>query len=116
MWYLVHQQPWQVWLSAQIVQESQMVGVQGRTVPALVQKYGFQHGAREIHWFEEHYAADQEHGQRAFDMLAKYVDNEPLARECLHWAEESLKARWLYVTQVESTYVTGEALNIPIAV
>jgi len=116
VWYLVHQQPWQVWLSAQVVQESQMVGVQGRTVPALVQKYGFQHGAREIHWFEEHYEADQEHGQRAFDMLAKYVDNELLARECLHWAEESLKTRWLYVTQVESTYVTGEALNIPIAV
>lgn len=42
-------------LSAQVGQESQMVGVQARAVPALVQKYGFQHGAQEIHWFEEHY-------------------------------------------------------------
>jgi hypothetical protein len=53
----------------------------------------FQHGAKEIHWFEEHDEADQEHGQRAFDMLVKYVDNEPLAYQCLYWAEESLKAR-----------------------
>lgn len=116
MWYLAHQHPWEVWLSAQVVQESQMVGVQERTIPALVQQYGFQHCAREIHWFEEHYEADQEHGQRAFDVLAKYVDNEPLAQTCLRWAEEGLKARWLYVTQVESSYVTGEALSMPVDV
>ena len=72
-------------------QESQMVCVQGHTVPALVRKYGFQHSAREIHWFEEHYEADQER-VAAFDLLARYVDNEPLARECSRWAEESLKA------------------------
>lgn len=113
MWYLVNQQPWPVWLSAQVVQESQMVGVQQRTVPALVQKYGFRHGDQEIHWFEEHYEADQERGRRAFDMLAKHVDNEPLARQCLRWAEEGLKARWLYVTQVEAIYVTGEAVAMP---
>lgn len=113
MWYLVHQQPWQVWLAAQVVQESQMVGVQQRTVPALVQKYGFTHGSKEIHWFEEHYEADQEHGQRAFDILAKYVDTDALAQQCLRWAEEGLKARWLYVSQVEMTYVTGEMIALP---
>ncbi|MDH3603680.1 MAG: iron-containing redox enzyme family protein [Candidatus Tectomicrobia bacterium] len=110
MWYLVNQQPWQVWLSAQAVQESQMVGVQQRTIPALVQEYGFQHGANEIHWFEEHFEADQEHGQRAFDMLAKYVDNEALAQSCLRWAEESLKARWIYVSEVEAAYASAESV------
>ena len=114
MWYLVNEQPWQVWLAAQVVQESQMVGVQARTVPALVQKYGFQHGASEIHWFEEHYEADQEHGQRAFEVLSKYVDSEPLARLCLRWAEEGLKARWIYVSEVEATYVAGEATALPV--
>jgi pyrroloquinoline quinone (PQQ) biosynthesis protein C len=113
MWYLVHQQPWQVWLSAQVVQESQMVGVQQRTVPALLHKYGFRQGAREIHWFEEHYEADKEHGQRAFDLLARHVDTAALARQCLHWAEEGLRARWLYVSQVEATYVTGTAPAVP---
>jgi hypothetical protein len=38
-------------------------------------------------------------------MLAKYVDDEALAQACLRWAEESLKARWIYVSEVESTYV-----------
>ena len=113
MWYLVNQQPWPVWLAAQVVQESQMVGVQQRTVPALIHKYGFQSGAQEIHWFEEHYEADQEHGRRAFDLLAKYVDTEPLAQQCLRWAEEGLKARWIYISDVEVTYVTGRTRAIP---
>jgi pyrroloquinoline quinone (PQQ) biosynthesis protein C len=113
MWYLVNQQPWQVWLAAQVVQESQMVGVQLRTVPALIHKYGFQSGAQEIHWFEEHYEADQEHGRRAFDLLAKYVDTEALAQQCLRWAEESLKARWSYISEVEATYVSGDVRAIP---
>lgn len=85
-----------------------MVGVQQRTIPALVQQYGFQHGANEIHWFEEHFEADQEHGQRAFDMLAKYVDHEALAQSCLRWAEEGLKARWIYVSEVEAAYAHAE--------
>jgi pyrroloquinoline quinone (PQQ) biosynthesis protein C len=114
MWYLVHQQPWQVWLAAQVVQESQMVGVQQRTVPALLHKYGFREGAREIHWFEEHYEADQEHGRRAFDLLARYVDTAWLAQQCLRWAEEGLQARWMYVSEVEATYVTGQAPEMPV--
>ncbi len=114
MWYLVHEQPWPVWLSAQVVQESQMVGVQQRTVPALLHKYGFQKGASEIHWFEEHYEADQEHGRRAFDLLARYVDNAGLAQRCLRWAEEGLKARWIYVSEVEATYVTERAQALPV--
>jgi pyrroloquinoline quinone (PQQ) biosynthesis protein C len=113
MWYLVHQQPWQVWLAAQVVQESQMVGVQQRTVPALINQYGFQKGASEIHWFEEHYEADQEHGRRAFDLLARHVETEPLARQCLRWAEEGLKARWVYVSAVEATYVDGTSQAFP---
>ena len=113
MWYLVNQQPWQVWLAAQVVQESQMVGVQQRTVPALVHQYGFQSGAHEIHWFEEHYEADQEHGRRVFDLLAKHIDTEVLAQQCLRWAEEGLTARWLYVSEIEATYVTGDAQAVP---
>ena len=80
-----------------------MVGVQERTVSALMKYYGLETRASEIHWFEEHYEADQEHGQRAFDMLAIHVDTEALATQCLWWAEEGLKARWLYVTEVEAT-------------
>ena len=110
LWYMAYQHPWQVWLAAlaaQVVQESQMVGVQERTVPALHDKYNFSRGAKEIHWFEEHHEADKEHGQKGFDLLAKHVDMEPLAQECLRWAEEGLKLRWLYISEVERTYVTG---------
>ena len=52
-------------------------------------------------------------GQRAFDLLARYVDTPVLAQQCLRWAEEGLKARWIYVSEVEATYVTGEAQPIP---
>ena len=38
--------------------------------------------------------------------------HEALAQACLRWAEEGLKARWIYVSEVESSY--ANAASVPI--
>jgi hypothetical protein len=37
--------------------------------------------------------------------------HEALAQACLRWAEEGLKARWIYVSEVEATY--ANAASVP---
>lgn len=105
MWRLAYLAPWQVWLAAQAAQESQQVGIQLRTVPALRQHYGFSEGDARIEWFEEHLTADTEHGRRFFELAAKYITDEALLEQCKAAVEETCKARWKYMDAVYTTFV-----------
>ena len=112
-WRLAYKEPWQVWLASQACLESQQVGIQERTLPALQKYYGFGAGNERIEWFEEHLTADQEHGRRFFQLLNKHVKDDQLAAECRNAAEEACKIRWLYLNDVYDQYVKGEPLRVP---
>ncbi|MBV8355242.1 MAG: iron-containing redox enzyme family protein, partial [Candidatus Eremiobacteraeota bacterium] len=105
MWRLVYNEPWQVWLATQAAMESQMVGVQARTIPALQRHYGFAAGDDRVEWFEEHLVADVEHGEKAFALVERHVEDPAMAARCKAAVAEALDARWRYVDAVYRTYV-----------
>jgi len=105
MWRLVYNEPWQVWLATQAAMESQMVGVQSRTVPALQKHYGFPAGDARVEWFEEHLVADVEHGEKAFELVERHVSDSSMAARCKEAVREALDARWYYVDAVYRAYV-----------
>ena len=111
--HLAYHYPWPVFLSAMTVMESQEVGMQGRLVPALLRHYGYKQGDRRIHFFEEHYEADQVHAQRNFEYLDKYVQDPDLWSVCLEHAELICKLRWQYMNAIHRHAVLGEIEPMP---
>lgn len=105
MWRLVHLGPWQVWLAAQGALESQQVGIQTRTLPALKKHYGFDQGDDRVEWFEEHLTADTEHGNRLYELVEKYATAPGMLDQCREAVEEVCRARWRYMDAVYTAYV-----------
>lgn len=100
-WYIALAKTWQEYVAASVVaNESMEVGIMGRIVPALHSHYGYKEGDKEIEFFEEHYLADQEHGERGISAL---VDNTPepaLQQNCLQIAREAIKIRKLFLDEL----------------
>ncbi|MHB8621082.1 MAG: TenA family transcriptional regulator [Chloroflexota bacterium] len=113
MWRLAYRDPWEIWMAAQACLESQQVGIQERTVPALARHYGFGGGNDRVEWFEEHLTADVEHGRRAFQLVGKYVRDDDMADRCRQAVEDACKMRWLYMTDVHDLYVGGKSPALP---
>ena len=111
--HLAYHHPWPVFLSAMTVLESQEVGIQSRVVPALQRHYGYKKGDRRIHFFEEHYEADQIHAQRNFEYLDKYVQDPGLWAVCVEHAELICKLRWLYMNEIHRHSVLGQVEPMP---
>lgn len=111
--HLAYQYPWPVFLSAMTVLESQEIGIQSRVVPALHRHYGYKPGDRRIHFFEEHYEADQIHAQRNFQYLDRYVQDPDLWAVCVEHAELICKLRWLYMNGIHRHIVLGEVEPMP---
>ena len=84
-WRLVYQKPWQAAVAGMFIGlESQFLDICRKVVPALHQFYGYQPGAREIRFFEEHIHADEIHGSKGFAIVEKYCNTPELQALALH--------------------------------
>jgi pyrroloquinoline quinone (PQQ) biosynthesis protein C len=111
--HVAHQYPWPVFLATMTVLESQEVGIQSRVVPALLSHYGYAKGDPAIHFFEEHYEADQVHAERNLQFFDRHVHDRELWESCTEHAEGICKLRWHYMNEIYRHAVLGEGDELP---
>lgn len=100
-WRMVYQQPWQAALAGMFIGlESQFLDICKKVVPALHRHYGYQPGAREIRFFEEHIGADEIHGAKGFAMVEKYCTTTDLQQQALKAVEEAAIRRWRFMNGI----------------
>ena len=68
------------------------------TIPAFAKHYGYERDAKEIKFFVEHEAADEEHSRRQLDLCAKYLDDPALHDRARKVCEEACMLRWASTT------------------
>jgi pyrroloquinoline quinone (PQQ) biosynthesis protein C len=105
--------PWPVFLATMTVLESQEVGIQSRVVPALLAHYGYTAGDPRIHFFEEHYEADQIHAERNLQFFDRYASDRDVWNACVEHAEGICKLRWHYMNEIYRHAVLGEGDELP---
>lgn len=111
--HAAYQYPWPVFLATMTVLESQEVGIQSRIVPALVQYYGYKLGDPAIHFFEEHYEADQIHAERNLQFFDQHVHDPDLWNACVEHATGICKLRWHYMNEIYRHAVLHEGDDLP---
>ncbi|WP_287950908.1 iron-containing redox enzyme family protein [Acidiplasma sp.] len=100
-WHIALGRTWQEYVAASVVgNESMEVGIMGRILPSLYNYYGYKKGSSEIEFFEEHYLADQEHGNRGITALAEYTHERELQEKCLEVVRNAVKIRWLSLDEL----------------
>jgi pyrroloquinoline-quinone synthase len=75
--------------------ESQVPQIYSRTTPPLVEKYGFTED--EIVFFRLHIVADEEHGERGFELLEKHANTPEIKANCMRLVREATHMRRLYL-------------------
>lgn len=85
--------------------ESQVPQIYARTTPPLVEKYGFTE--EEIVFFRLHIVADEEHGERGFEIVDKYADTPALRTSCLRLVKEATVMRRLYLDGLYNKYLAA---------
>jgi pyrroloquinoline-quinone synthase len=75
--------------------ESQVPQIYSRTTPPLLEKYGFLE--EEVVFFRLHIVADQEHGERGFEILERHSPTEEVKAACLRLVREATMMRRLYL-------------------
>ena len=100
-WHMALGRTWQEYVAASVVgNESMEVGIMGKILPALYNHYGYRKGSPEIEFFEEHYLADQEHGNRGILALSKHTNERELQERCLEAVRNAVKIRWLFLDEL----------------
>lgn len=100
-WYIALAKTWQEYVAASVVaNESMEVGIMGRIVPALHSHYGYKEGDMKIEFFEEHYLADQEHGERGISALADNTPELNIQQNCIKAVREAIKIRTLFLDEL----------------
>lgn len=100
-WRLVYHRNWQAALAAMFVGlESQFLGICETVVPALHQHYGYEPGAREIRFFEEHIEADAVHGSKGMAIVERYCTTGELRKQALDAVREATVQRWRYMNGI----------------
>ena len=85
--------------------ESQVPQIYSRTTPPLVEKYGFTE--EEIVFFRLHIVADEEHGERGFEILDKYCTTDEMKQDALRCVREATGMRRLYLDGLANKYLAG---------
>ena len=85
--------------------ESQVPVVYAKTTPPLIEKYGFTE--EEITFFRLHIVADQEHGERAFNIVEKYAATPEQRATCLRLVKEATGMRRLYLDGLYNKYLAN---------
>jgi pyrroloquinoline quinone (PQQ) biosynthesis protein C len=113
-WRLVYQRPWQIALTGMFIGlESQFKDICKRIVPALHQHYGYNPGAREIRFFEEHIGADEIHAAKGFAIVEKYCTSPELQQQAARVVEEATVKRWAYMNGIYWYALQGREDDTP---
>ena len=83
--------------------ESQVPVVYSKTTPPLIEKYGFTE--EEVTFFRLHIVADQEHGERAFNIVEKYAVTAEQKATCVRLVKEATMMRRLYLDGLYNKYL-----------
>ena len=83
--------------------ESQVPVVYAKTTPPLIEKYGFTE--EEVTFFRLHIVADQEHGERAFNIVEKYAVTAEQKATCVRLVKEATMMRRLYLDGLYNKYL-----------
>jgi len=89
--------------------ESQVPVVYAKTTPPLIEKYGFTE--EEVTFFRLHIVADQEHGERAFNIVEKYAVTAEQKATCVRLVKEATMMRRLYLDGLYNKYLLNPALK-----
>ena len=83
--------------------ESQVPKIYRKTTPPLVEKYGFTE--EEIVFFRLHIVADEEHGERGFEIVDKYATTPEAQSACVRLVKEATLMRRLYLDGLYNKYL-----------
>ena len=83
------------------------------TIPAFARHYGYARDAKEIKFFVEHEAADEEHSQRQLDLCAKYLGDPALHDRTRKVCEEACMLRWASTTDTYRFEAQGVTDPLP---
>lgn len=75
--------------------ESQVPAIYSKTTPPLIEKYGFTDD--EVTFFSLHIVADQEHGDRGYEIVEKYATTDEQQKTCVRLVREAAMMRRLYL-------------------
>lgn len=75
--------------------ESQVPAIYSKTTPPLLEKYGFTE--EEVTFFTLHIVADQEHGDRGYEIVEKYATSDEQRATCVGLVREAAMMRRLYL-------------------
>ncbi len=75
--------------------ESQVPVIYSKTTPPLLEKYGFTED--EVTFFTLHIVADQEHGDRGYEIVEKYATTPEQQKVCVGLVREAAMMRRLYL-------------------
>src|SRR5207244_11466510 len=87
--------------------ESQVPVVYSKTTPPLIEKYGFTE--EEVTFFRLHIVADQEHGERAFNIVEKYAVTAEQKATCVRLVREATMMRRLYLDGLAHKHLRNPA-------
>jgi len=85
--------------------ESQVPKIYSKTTPPLIDKYGFTE--EEIVFFRLHIVADEEHGERGFEIVEKYATSPEVQARCVRAVKEATLMRRLYLDGLYNKYLAA---------
>jgi pyrroloquinoline-quinone synthase len=83
--------------------ESQVPGIYRKTMPPLIEKYGF--AEHELTYFSLHIVADVDHGEKGYEIVEKYATTDAQRATCVHLVKEAAMMRRLYIDGLYRTLV-----------
>lgn len=90
--------------------ESQVPKIYRKTTPPLIEKYGFTE--EEIVFFRLHIEADEEHGERGFEILETYATTPEVQAACIRTVKEATMMRRLYLDGVYNKYIAQAPVRV----
>ena len=85
--------------------ESQVPVIYSKTTPPLLEKYGFTED--EVTFFTLHIVADQEHGDRGYEIVEKYASTPEQQKVCVGLVREAAMMRRLYLDGLHRKFLAG---------
>jgi pyrroloquinoline-quinone synthase len=81
--------------------------IYSRTTPPLIEKYGFTE--EEVVFFRLHIVADEEHGERGFEILEQHANTPELQESCVRLVREATLMRRLYLDGLYNKFLARPA-------
>jgi len=86
--------------------ESQVPRIYSKTTPPLLEKYGFTE--REVEFFIVHQTADEDHGERGYQIVERHATTPALQDLAVRTVREATAMRWQYMGGLHRRFVLGE--------